>query len=207
MIVLVESNFVLELAFRQEEVAQTERLMELAAQRRIELVIPGCALFEPFETLIRRRQERRDTLRDFRREVLQLSRSQHFPAISETSEAVAATFAKSVETEAAGVDSAISRILDCADVIPLTKEVMRHSIRIREQFEFEPQDAVVFASVDLYLSERAKAESVFANRDSGDFAVPDVEERLGALNCKLLSTFAKAVDMIEPRKGAEAPRG
>ena len=44
MILLVESNFVLELAFRQEQVANVERLIELAAQRRIELVIPGCAL-------------------------------------------------------------------------------------------------------------------------------------------------------------------
>ena len=88
MIVLVESNFVLELAFRQRDVADAERLMDLAAQGRIRLAIPGCALFEPFETLIRRRKERRDILRDFRREVLQLSRSQHFSDLSDTSEAV-----------------------------------------------------------------------------------------------------------------------
>ncbi len=205
MIVLVESNFVLELAFRQRDVADAERLMDLAAQGRIRLAIPGCALFEPFETLIRRRKERRDILRDFRREVLQLSRSQHFSDLSDTSEAVAATFAKSVETEAAGLDNAISRILECADVIPLTKEVMEHSIRIRNQFEFEPQDAIVFASVDLYLSERGKAESVFANKNSADFA--DVEERLGELNCKLISTFANAADMIEHRRRAEDSRG
>ena len=110
-----------------------------------------------------------------------------------------------METEAAGLDNAISRILECADVIPLTKEVMEHSIRIRNQFEFEPQDAIVFASVDLYLSERGKAESVFANKNSADFA--DVEERLGELNCKLISTFANAADMIEHRRRAEDSRG
>lgn len=207
MIVLVESNFVLELAFRQQEVVHAERLMDFAAQKRIELVVPGCALFEPFETLVRRRKERNATREKFRYEVLQLSRSEHFPNLAETSEAVAKVFAESVETEAAGLNNAISRILDCADVIPLTKEVMQHSIRIHDQFEFEPQDAVIFASVDLYLDGRGKAESVFANKNSADFAVPDVEERLGALNCKLLSTFSKAADMIEHRKRAKAPRG
>jgi hypothetical protein len=207
MIVLVESNFVLELAFRQEEVAHAERLMEFATQKRMKLVVPGCALFEPFETLVRRRRERNATRDKFRYEVLQLSRSEHFPNLAETSEAVAKIFVESVETEAAGLNNAISRILDCADVIPLTKEVMQHSIRVRDQFEFEPQDAVVFASIDLYLDERGKAESVFANKNSDDFAVPDVEERLGALNCKLLSTFANAADLIEHRRRAEDPRG
>jgi hypothetical protein len=207
MIVLVESNFVLELAFRQEEVAHAERLMEFATQKRMKLVVPGCALFEPFETLVRRRKERNATRDKFRYEVLQLSRSEHFPNLAETSEAVAKIFVESVETEAAGLNNAISRILDCADVIPLTKEVMQHSIRVRDQFEFEPQDAVVFASIDLYLDERGKAESVFANKNSDDFAVPDVEERLGALNCKLLSTFANAADLIEHRRRAEDPRG
>lgn len=205
MIVLVESNFVLELAFRQQEVAHAERLMDLAAQKRIELAIPGCALFEPFETLIRRRKERKATNERFLNEVRQLSRSQHFPNLAETSAAVAAVFAESVETEAAGLDSAVSRILECADVIPLTKDVMQHSIRLRDQFEFEPQDAVVLASVDLYLDGRGKAESVFANKNSADFA--DVEQRLGDRNCKLISTFANAADLIEHRRRAEEPRG
>ena len=63
MIISIESNFVLDLAFRQAEVAHVEQLIELAAMGRIKPAIPGCALFEPFETLVRRRKERNSDAR------------------------------------------------------------------------------------------------------------------------------------------------
>jgi hypothetical protein len=45
MIVGVESNFVLELTFRQEEAAECTRILTFAEQKVIQLVIPACALF------------------------------------------------------------------------------------------------------------------------------------------------------------------
>jgi predicted nucleic acid-binding protein len=199
MIVVVESNFVLELAFRQEEIAEAERILELASRRAIELVIPACALFEPFETLTRRKKERNATREKFRNEVRQLGRSQHFPDLIRTSEAVVLVLAESVETEAAALDRAILRILDCAQVIPLSDDVLRHSIQARAQFPFQPQDSVVFASVDRYVKQRGQPESIFANKNSVDFSVPEVEAHFADLQCKLLSTFASTVGVIEHR--------
>jgi rRNA-processing protein FCF1 len=62
MIVLVESNFVIEFAQRQAEIADAERIVTLAENREIELAIPACALFEPYETLVRRRKQRTGTV-------------------------------------------------------------------------------------------------------------------------------------------------
>jgi hypothetical protein len=78
MIVLVESNFVIEFAQRQAEIADAERIVALAENREIELAIPACALFEPYETLIRRRKQRTETVRKLIDEIAQLGRSQHF---------------------------------------------------------------------------------------------------------------------------------
>jgi hypothetical protein len=58
MIVTVESNFVLEIALRQDEVAECERLIALAGTGSIRLAMPACSLFEPFETMVRRRKQR-----------------------------------------------------------------------------------------------------------------------------------------------------
>ena len=77
MIVLVESNFVIEFAQRQSEIADAERIVTLAENREIELAIPACALFEPYETLVRRRKQRAETVRKLRDEIRQLGRSQH----------------------------------------------------------------------------------------------------------------------------------
>lgn len=199
MIVVVESNFVIELAFRQEEVSEAERIMALASEKAIELAIPACALFEPFETLLRRRKERNATRERFNHEKKQLARSQHFPDLLRTFEAVARILAESVQTEAAALDTAILRILDCARLIPLSEEVLRSSFRARTRFPFSPQDSVVFASADRYLNDRGRAESVFANKNSTDFAVPEVKAHFSDLNCKVLSTFDDALGVIDHR--------
>jgi hypothetical protein len=204
MIVVVESNFVLELAFRQEQIAAVDRIVELASRREIELAIPACALFEPFETLLRRERERNNALRSLRDQMTVLGRSAHFPDLKKDSEGFARLLAASVETEADALDDAIHRILGCAQVIPLSGDIMRESFRAREQFSFEPQDSVVFSSVDSFLNQRGRPASIFANKNSRDFAVREVKKHFGDLNCKVLSTFAAAVGVIGQRaSGAE----
>jgi hypothetical protein len=59
VIVGVETNFVLELTFRQEEETECARILAFAEQNAIQLIIPACALFEPYDTLIRRAKERK----------------------------------------------------------------------------------------------------------------------------------------------------
>lgn len=156
MIVVVESNFVLELAFRQGEIAAVERIIELASKAEIELAIPACALFEPFETLVRRERKRNETLDNFRTQMRELGRSAHFPDLNQTSEGFARVLAKSVETEADALDDAILHILDCAEIIPLSEQILRDSFRARVQFSLQPQDSVVFASVDGFLNQCGK---------------------------------------------------
>ena len=68
------------------------------------------------------------------------------------------------------------------------------------QFREQPQDSVVFASVDWFVNRRGKPDSVFANRNSKDFAVPGVKAHLAGLNCKLLSTFADAIGVVDRRE-------
>ncbi|MGH8241176.1 MAG: hypothetical protein ACREXP_29740 [Steroidobacteraceae bacterium] len=125
--------------------------------------------------------------------------------MSQTSEGVARVLATSVETEAAALDGAIRRILHCAEVIALSAEILRNSFPAREQFSFEPQDSIIFASVDWYLKQGAKDEGVFANKNSKDFAIPAAEDHFAALNCKVLSTFADAVGRIQHRARGREP--
>jgi hypothetical protein len=49
MIVAAESNFVLELTFRQREAVECDRLIELAEKQVISLAMPACSLFEPYD--------------------------------------------------------------------------------------------------------------------------------------------------------------
>ena len=69
MIVLAESNFVLELALRQEQFEHAQRILGLAEEKHLRLVVPACSLTEPYQTLIRRRRERKEFSRKLQDEL------------------------------------------------------------------------------------------------------------------------------------------
>jgi hypothetical protein len=69
MIVYVETNFCLELAFQQEEEAQAEEILQLAGAGRYESVFPQFAVCEPFSTLNRYDNERRRFFNDLNRQL------------------------------------------------------------------------------------------------------------------------------------------
>ena len=75
MIVLAESNLVLELALQQEQSSEVESIVALAEAKQIELVIPACAFTEPYQTLIRRLRERKQLIENIQRSFKQVGRA------------------------------------------------------------------------------------------------------------------------------------
>jgi predicted nucleic acid-binding protein len=58
MIAYAESNFILELATLQNEHESCSAIIQLAENRRIDLVIPAFSVAEPYDVLRRRASER-----------------------------------------------------------------------------------------------------------------------------------------------------
>jgi len=73
--VYVETNFVLELAFQQEQFVSCEQILQLGEAGGIKLVIPAYSLAEPHEKLIRQANSRKELQRKLRDELQQLSRT------------------------------------------------------------------------------------------------------------------------------------
>jgi hypothetical protein len=57
MRVYAESNFVLEIVLEQEQHQACEELVSLASAGSIELVLPAFALLEPYQTIVRRKDD------------------------------------------------------------------------------------------------------------------------------------------------------
>jgi predicted nucleic acid-binding protein len=197
MIVLIEANFVLELAFQQEEADEADRVVTFAETGRIQLVVPACALFEPYETLARRRKGRDATLARLRNELAQVARSKTFRNLAETSRAVTDALAESGEVEAKGLETTIRRLTSCATISPLTKSVIETALEYQAQFELEPQDAIVMASVDEHLKQCGGGHKVFVNKNHRDFLTPEIVERMGTHDCRLLPRISGARQYIE----------
>lgn len=75
MTVYVESNFVLESALLQEQHKSCNRIIALAPENRIRVVIPAYSLVEPYETLTRFFKKRQAITEEVRAELRQLGRS------------------------------------------------------------------------------------------------------------------------------------
>lgn len=59
MNVYAETNFVLEMALKQEYYYDCQKIMELCQDGKINLIIPAYSIVEPYETLIRRHRNRK----------------------------------------------------------------------------------------------------------------------------------------------------
>jgi hypothetical protein len=75
MIVYVESNFVLELAFLREEHEACLELLVLAESGNLQLVIPTFSVGEPYEAWVRRSRQRNELQNRLSSEIKELSRS------------------------------------------------------------------------------------------------------------------------------------
>jgi predicted nucleic acid-binding protein len=78
MIVYVESNFILELAYLQEEHENCERILKLAEAEKIRLIVPAFAIAEPFSAWVGQERRRVDLHKSLTDELRELGRSEPY---------------------------------------------------------------------------------------------------------------------------------
>lgn len=83
MIVYLESNFVLELAFLQAEHEHCSALLRLSKSGEIRLVLPAFSIGEPYETWVRRSKRRRDVHEELTTAIRELSRSSPYERVTD----------------------------------------------------------------------------------------------------------------------------
>ena len=196
MIAYVESNFVLEVAFAQEESESCDSIIELAESRDIELFIPAIKVSEPYEVILRRSRNRVELNRQLAVELGQLSRSRPYSQIVERFQEIASLLLTSGDDEKLRLDATLSRILGCAEVIPIDGETLRSAIQYRSSLDLSPQDSQVYAAVVSHLSFAPAGAKCFLNRNSKDFLIPDIESELAAFQCVMFPRFDEGVEYI-----------
>lgn len=204
MNIFVETNFVIEVALEQQEVAACEVLLQLAAERRIRLLVPAYSFVEPHETFTRRHIDREALRSRMSNELAQLGRSTPLAERVAASQDMVKLLVDSMEYETTRLDEVKQRVWAAAEVLPLNLPVLRNATECQGRFDLSAQDAVVYASIRARLKVDHAAESCFVSRNPGDFDDPDLRQDLAALNCKYFSSFATAVQYITHALGPAA---
>jgi predicted nucleic acid-binding protein len=151
VIILAESNLVLELALQQEQFEHAERILQLAEEKHLQLVVPACSLMEPYQTLIRRGRERKEFRRRLQDAIKLLERSALHDGMNATSAQVAQILDAGTEIEMESLEQTIDRLMRICTVPALSLEIVRLGQAMQLGYGLEPQDAIVFASIDTAL--------------------------------------------------------
>ena len=199
MNVYVETNFILELAFEQEQQIECELILNLCEMGKINLIIPAYSLAEPHEKLIRQANYRKELQRNLDKELVQLRRTKSYSDRVGGIQNIASLLVQSTEEEKERFIKLRARFLNAAEIIPLTIEILREAASFESPYDLDPQDALVFASVISHLQKNSSVMSCFLNKNIKDFDTPDIEEALKKNNCKMLPKFDSGHDFIRSK--------
>ncbi len=166
MNVYVNSNFVIELALRQEQYAAASRILSWAQQKRLTLVCPALVLAEPLSNMNYRRVERKalgKSLRTFSASCL--ARSGEHLAAEEQVGGVLDYLDAMDKSEAEETHGICRVLLATARIMPLNVETMDGSRIVAQDYDIGLTDSLVLTAilVDLLrLESRADRRRVFS---------------------------------------------
>jgi predicted nucleic acid-binding protein len=97
--IYVETNFILELTFEQEQATSCEQILQLCEANQARLVIPAYSLAEPHEKLNRQAKNRTDLQQRLEAEIRQLSRTTSYTSRIQSIRDIASLVVQSNEEE------------------------------------------------------------------------------------------------------------
>jgi predicted nucleic acid-binding protein len=201
MNIYVETNFVLELAFVQEQHESCDELLRLCEAGNARLILPAFCIAESYETLIRRANNRKRIANELASELSQLARSKPYRTEIDALPSAVDLLARSSQDEDQRLVAVLAQLLKVADIVPLEAGIVVAATRHRSDYELSPQDSIVYASVRQHLAAAGESESCFINRNSRDFNDPDIQDDLARFGCKMLFTFVSGCNYIRSRIG------
>jgi predicted nucleic acid-binding protein len=187
--VIVETNFLLELALQQSDYENCETILRLAEEGRITLLLPIFALAEAYQSLGEKERRRTAFSEELKREMVQVRRSSAFrkdsnlEALTDGNK-IGELLQVSTAAHRGLLEATLDRVLAVADIIPFDAEVFRRSRGCTLKYSFrKPGDAAICASVLHYLETSPRDMVLFVEKDREDFANPDLEADLDQRGC------------------------
>lgn len=199
MRILVETNFVQELVFLQEQYESCEKILTLSEEGRAAIVIPAFSLIEPLDKLHRQKNARQEIQKQLNTEIKQLSRTAGYEARLDEIKELDLLFAKSIEDERKRFEAYRQRIFATSKILPLDLAVLTSSVAYETSLNLSTQDAIVYASVISELQPVSGEQSCFLNRNSKDFDVPEIRGELERLNCTMIPRFDDGLKFVISR--------
>ena len=198
MNIYVETNFILELTFQQEQWENCEQILELCQTGQAKLIIPAYSLAEPHEKLNRQAKSRRDLQQSLDFELRQLSRTISYQSRIKSIQDIASLLIQSNAEEQQRFIDYRERLVNTGEIIPLTAEILLEAAAYEVvPYDLGAQDALIYASVISHLRQYKPQAACFLNRNSKDFDIPNIVDELQELNCRMIPRFDHGYSFLQ----------
>ena len=197
MNIYVETNFVLEIAFEQEQCDSCEQILQLCETEKATLFIPAYSLAEPYEKLHRQAGKRRALQESLDAELRQLSRTAAYADRIKSIQEIADLMLQSNEEERKRFDRCREQLLNLGVVLALTSDTLLEAVSCETIYDLKPQDALVYASIISHLRDHQPQHACFLNRNSKDFDSPDIVDALNRLHCRMIPRFDHGYSFLQ----------
>jgi predicted nucleic acid-binding protein len=194
VIVYVETNFLLELAFQQESYESCEEILRLANSGSISLVLPACCVAEAYVGWYGITHRRRKFQAELQNHLREMSRSASHRGLVDRHRDVLDALVAGDEESRNRLVAAITSVETDGATIPVTALMFAMVALHEEAHSLSPQDALVLASVKSH-AEQCSGPKCFVTKDK-DFNKPAIRQELGP-ECEVLMNFADAVAHIK----------
>lgn len=197
MIVYLDTNFLLEIAFGQEQEMHAKEIMKLAVDGKIELVCPCFVLIEPYWTIKNRDSNRKQLLKSIELELQQQKRS-----LNNSIEIGNLTNAHMSITnigikEGNAYNDILNKVLEIGTFIDITKDTFISSLTYSSSYGLGPQDALIYSAIISDMKKQSSgALKCFLSRNSKDFDMDALKRELSEYNCRYFTNFEHGLGYI-----------
>ena len=196
MVVYVETNFILEMGYRQAENEFCEAIIQLAENGLITLAIPSCSIGESYETSYRRKKERESFAEYLDGRRSQLSYSADRDLLARRIQTLIEALLESIDRDNHRLNQVLSRLTGVAEFISLSASSLTLAQEYQRTIEMDPPDSLVLGSIVSHLSEANPDVCCFLNKNVKDFDTPSVRDELQPYNCPLIGSFEQGLNYI-----------
>ena len=192
--VYIETNFLSQLARRQEQVAACETILAAAEAGSVRLAIPAFALVEPWQSA-RTRRGRVNALQthvDQEVAAVDLTRGPGGKGRDAAVASFRATLTDAVESELEALHGLIPRVAAASDVLPVTAEIFEEGQQFAADGDLLPPDAVLAAAI-LDDADGRVGPQVFLTTDRDFLAL---KPRFEACGVHTILSFERGAEAI-----------
>ena len=200
--VFIETNFLINISFKQEEYKSSYKLLKLAEKNKIKLCLPSLCISEAYWVFAKENKAQLDTKKAINDLINKALRSSHSRRDFENYRQISTDIDKKLDKELKMLDRNINRVLKIVELIKHNTTVHRNGIIYRSKFDIKHEpDAFIVSAVVWYKTNKMPPTShgLFVTADSGLVNEPKIMQLMHKKKIELKSSFKESVETLKSK--------